>query len=185
MPLSWQLDLIAKDNARAFLRPVTVNAVANEKDFADLDVASTVIFIGYPNGMFDQKHYTPIVRQGFIATPADLDFDGESVFLIDASVFPGSSGSPVFSYERDRTGNMTAPKLLGLISAVFTQRMDGKIDWIPAPTNVIPVPSVDQMIDLGVVFKAPLITETIADFWRKQRDRHVKGEPRKHSTRRK
>lgn len=65
MPLSWQLDLVAKGNARAFLRPVTVEAVANQEDFANLDVASTVIFIGYPNGMFDQKHYTPIVRQGF------------------------------------------------------------------------------------------------------------------------
>lgn len=171
MPLSWQLDLIAKDNVRAFVRPITLDAIATESDFAKRDVGSAVLFVGYPNGMFDQKHYTPIVRQGFIATPADLDFDGEPVFLIDASVYPGSSGSPVFSYERDREGEMMSPKLLGLISAVFTHRMDGKIDWIPAPTNVIPVPRMDQMIDLGIVFKAPLITETIADFWLKQRGR--------------
>lgn len=150
MPLSWQLDLIAKDNHRAFLRPVTVDDLATMDDLVKLDVASPVLFVGYPNGMFDQKHYTPIVRQGFVATPAELDFDGKPVFLIDASVFPGSSGSPVFSYEHSWDGNIVTVKLLGLISAVFTQRTDGEIEWIPAPTNVVPIPTVRQMIDLGV-----------------------------------
>lgn len=91
MPLSWHLDLIAKDNCRAFLRPITVDDLASEDELAGLDIASPVLFIGYPNGMFDQKHYTPIVRQGFLATPPELDFNDEPVFLIDASVFPGSS----------------------------------------------------------------------------------------------
>lgn len=170
IPLSWQLDLIAKDNRRAFLRPITADEVASDDDLASLDVASSVLFIGYPNGMFDQKHYTPIVRQGFLATPPELDFDGEPVFLIDASVFPGSSGSPVFAYEHSWDGNVVSAKLMGLISAVFTQRTNGEIEWAPAPTNLVPVPSVDQMIDLGVVFKARVIRETIAAFWRKVRE---------------
>lgn len=171
MPLSWQLDSIAKDNYRAFLRPVTVDDLATDDDFLKLDIASPVLFVGYPNGMFDQKHYTPIVRQGNVATPAELDFNGEPIFLIDASVFPGSSGSPVFSYEHSWDGNIARVKLLGLISAVFTQRTDGTIEWIPAPTNVVPIPSVRQMIDLGVVFKARLIRETIAHFWSKNREK--------------
>jgi hypothetical protein len=170
MPLSWQLDLIAKDNRHAFLRPIRVEDLASDDDLAKLDVASPVIFIGYPNGMFDQKHHTPIVRQGFLATPPELDFDDEPVFLIDASVFPGSSGSPVFAYEHSWDGNVGSVKLMGLISAVFTQRTDGQIEWAPAPTNLVPIPTVDQMIDLGVVFKARLIRETIADFWRKNKE---------------
>jgi hypothetical protein len=169
MPLSWQLDLIAKDNQEAFLTPIVSADVSTEEDLEAIDIASPVLFVGYPNGMFDQKHYTPIVRQGFVATPPELDYDGEPVFLIDASVFPGSSGSPVFAYKQSWDGNVVNAKLLGVISAVYTQRTDGEIEWVPAPTNIVPVPSVDQMIDLGVVFKARLIRETIADFWRTSR----------------
>lgn len=171
MPLSWQIDFIAKDNCRPFLRPISVDDLASESDFVKLDIASPVVFVGYPNGMFDQKHYTPIVRQGFVATPAELDFNGEPVFLIDASVFPGSSGSPVFFYEHSWDGDIARVKLLGLISAVFTQRTDGEIQWMPAPTNVVPIPTVRQMIDLGVVFKARLIRETIAHFWSQQKEK--------------
>ena len=171
MPLSWQLDFIAKDNCRPFLRPITADDLASDDDIVKLDIASPVVFVGYPNGMFDQKHYTPIVRQGFVATPAELDFNGEPVFLIDASVFPGSSGSPVFLYEHSWDGDIARIKLLGLISAVFTQRTDGEIQWMPAPTNVVPIPTVRQMIDLGIVFKARLIRETIAHFWRMNRDK--------------
>ena len=169
MPLSRQLDLIAKDNQEAFLTPIASADVSTEEDLEAIDIASPVLFVGYPNGMFDQKHYTPIVRQGFVATPPELDYDGEPVFLIDASVFPGSSGSPVFAYGQSWGGNVVNAKLHGVISAVYTQRTDGEIEWVPAPTNIVPVPSVDQMIDLGVVIKARLIRETIADFWRTSR----------------
>lgn len=171
MPLSWHLDLIAKDDRRTFIRPITLDDLASEDDLARLDIASPVLFIGYPNGMFDQKHYTPIVRQGFLATPPELDFNDEPVFLIDASVFPGSSGSPVFAYDHSWDGHVVSVKLIGIISAVFTQRTDGQIEWTPAPTNLVPIPTINQMIDLGVVFKARLIRETIADFWRKNKEK--------------
>lgn len=115
--------------------------------------------------MFDEQHYLPIVRRGHIATSADLDFNGEPVFLIDASVFPGSSGSPVFTVGDSLIGGTPSLKLLGLISAVYTQSTDGHIYWMPAPVTQIPVPVIDQMIDLGVVFKARCICEAIASFW--------------------
>ncbi len=137
-------------------------------DFDDIDVARSVLFVGYPDGMFDQKHFTPIVRQGTIATPPELDFDDKPVFLIDASVFPGSSGSPVFSYSRSFKGQIVEAQLLGIISEVYTQRVDGEIEWRPAPTQKVPFPSMQQMIDLGVVIKAPFVREAIADFWSAQ-----------------
>jgi S1-C subfamily serine protease len=170
MPLSWHLNLIAKDDYHAFIRPITLDDLASEDDLAKLDIASPVLFIGYPNGMFDQKHYTPIVRQGFLATLPELDFNDEPVFLIDASVFPGSSGSPVFTYEHSWDRHVVSIKLMGIISAVFTQRTDGQIEWSPAPTNLVPIPTMNQMIDLGVVFKARLIREAISDFWRKKKE---------------
>jgi hypothetical protein len=55
-----------------------------------------VTFIGYPNGIWDSKNLLPVVMRGTTASPIEVDFEGTPRFLIDASVFGGSSGSPVF-----------------------------------------------------------------------------------------
>lgn len=165
MPLSWQLEMIGKDGKKAFLRPVSLDDVATPSIFDNLDVSAPILFVGFPNGMFDEKHYLPIVRRGYVATSPDLDFNGDPIFLIDASVFPGSSGSPVFTVGDNLIGGTPALKLLGVISAVYTQSTDGCIAWRPAPTNQVPVPIIEQMIDLGVVYKARCIRETISHFW--------------------
>ena len=123
------------------------------------------MFVGFPNGMFDEKHYLPIFRRGYVATSPDLDFNGAPLFLIDASVFPGSSGSPVFTVGDSLIGGTPALKFLGIIAAVYTQPTDGRITWRTAPTNQVPVPELDQMIDLGVVYKARCVRETISDFY--------------------
>jgi hypothetical protein len=170
MPLSWQLDSIAKSGATAFLHPMTLDDVADPSVFDGLDVASPVLFVGYPNGMFDEKHYLPLVRRGYTASSPNLDYDGKPVFLIDASVFPGSSGSPVFTVGDNLIGGTPALKLLGLIAAVYTQDVDGSLEWRPVPTQTMPVPVIGQMIDIGVVFKVRCIREAITEFWRKQRE---------------
>ena len=164
MPLSWQLDLIAQGGNRAFLRPITLGEVADQNVLQNLDVTAPVLFVGFPNGMFDQKHYLPIFRRGYVATAPDLDFNGRPVFLIDASVFPGSSGSPVFTVGDSLIGGTPALKLLGIVAAVYTQPAEGRISWRPVPTNQEAISTVDQMIDLGIVFKARCIQETIMSF---------------------
>lgn len=166
VPLSWQLDMIGRDGKTPHLRPVLSGEIADPSVFENLDVSAPVLFVGFPNGMFDEKHYLPIVRRGYVARSPELDFNGQPVFLIDASVFPGSSGSPVFTVGDNLIGGTPALKLLGVISAVFTQSTDGSISWQPAPTNQVPVPTINQMIDLGVVFKARCIREAISSFWR-------------------
>ncbi len=61
-----------------------------------LDALEDITFLGYPNGVFDTANFLPVARRGVTATPIAIDYRGEPAFLIDASVFPGSSGSPVF-----------------------------------------------------------------------------------------
>lgn len=171
MPLSWQLDMFEKGGQSAHLRPITLDDVADPSVFQNLDVSAPVLFVGFPNGMFDEKHYLPIVRRGYVATSPELDFNGDPIFLIDASVFPGSSGSPVFTVGDGLIGGTPSLKFLGIISAVYTQATDGRISWQPAPVTQVPVPIIDQMIDLGVVFKAHCVRETITSFWREQAKR--------------
>lgn len=166
MPLSWQLDLIARTGKHAFLRPITLDDVADPSVFQNLDVTASVLFVGFPNGMFDETHYLPIFRRGYVATTPDVDFNGSPVFLIDASVFPGSSGSPVFTVGDRDIGGTPALKLLGIVAAVYTQPTEGTIVWRPIsiPTNQAIVPTIDQMIDLGVVYKVRCIREAIDSF---------------------
>ncbi|HKB58930.1 MAG TPA: serine protease [Gallionellaceae bacterium] len=177
MPLSWQLDMIARGGTKVFLRPIALDEVAGPSTLESLDVTAPVLFVGFPNGMFDEKHYLPIFRRGYVATAPDYDFNGEPVFLIDASVFPGSSGSPVFTVGDTSIGGTPSMKLLGVIAAVYTQPAGGEILWRASPTVQEPVPMVDQVIDLGRVFKARCIRETIASFWEAQRKRAAAAAP--------
>ncbi len=59
------------------------------------EVADDVVIIGYPKGFYDEKNIFPIVKSGIIATRWGMNFNDMPVFLIDAKLFPGSSGSIV------------------------------------------------------------------------------------------
>jgi len=62
-----------------------------------VEVADDVIVIGYPRGYYDKKNIFPIVKSGIIASRWGMKFDGDPIFLIDAKLFPGSSGSIVIT----------------------------------------------------------------------------------------
>ncbi|TFD74495.1 hypothetical protein E3T48_13320 [Cryobacterium fucosi] len=120
---------------------------------------NTVTFIGYPNGLYDSASLLPIVRQGYAATAMNVDYEGKPTFLIDASVFPGSSGSPVFLVPRpsvpDKRGNITIgghprpPILLGIVAAVHQRQVP-----VLQTSAGGGVPFVYDLIDLGIVYKA-------------------------------
>ncbi len=61
------------------------------------EVADDVVIIGYPKGFYDEKNFFPIVKSGIIATRWGMNFNDMPVFLIDAKLFPGSSGSIVIT----------------------------------------------------------------------------------------
>lgn len=130
-----------------------------------------IVFVGYPSGIWDSVNNLPIVRKGITATPYYVDFMGEKQFLIDASVFPGSSGSPVFAYRNgaytNREGlvyNGEKLFLLGIIARVYHRLEEGRLVAKDIPTNQVPVPEIKQMIDLGIVYKSCTIIETIEHY---------------------
>ena len=65
-----------------------------------------ILMIGYPDAMADEKNNLPIVRRGITATDYKVDYNGNKEFLIDASIFKGSSGSPIMICN---LGNYTNP----------------------------------------------------------------------------
>lgn len=127
-----------------------------------------IVFIGYPRGIWDYINLLPVIRKGITATPYYYDFLGENKFLVDASVFPGSSGSPVFIYYSgsysDKKGNLYEGNMiffLGILAQGFTRDVEGEIKVKSIPTMEVPVAISKQMIDLGIVFKASTIIEAV------------------------
>ena len=136
-------------------------------DFQDseLSVAESIYFIGYPDGRFDQQNNLPLVRTGIIASDPKKDFNGQPQFIIDAQVFPGSSGSPVYinlTYEDMKNGNYVIGKpkikILGIISATMVK--NNRLIPIQTDTSQINF-GVQEEIGLGIVFKSTAIKETI------------------------
>ncbi|MBE0611235.1 MAG: trypsin-like peptidase domain-containing protein [Dehalococcoidia bacterium] len=158
---------LEKSGHQIFFRHIPTSIFPTQAALEELDAIEGVTFIGYPNGMFDEANNLPIARLGSTATPASVDYCGDPVFLIDASVFPGSSGSPVFICNvgswAGRHGVTIGSRLifLGILASVFVQHQDGKIRINKAVASGNSAATFSQMIDLGVVFKSRTVLDTI------------------------
>lgn len=146
----------------AFIRTVSPSMCATKATLDEYEPIEPVTFIGYPNGLYDSASLLPIVRQGYAATAMNVDYENTPTFLIDASVFPGSSGSPVFLVPRpsapDKYGNITIggpakpPMLLGIVAAVHQRQVP-----VMLASAASGIPVVNDLIDLGIVYKASAI----------------------------
>ena len=177
LPISHLLDGLWEEEERPYFQPLLTSMFPSADVFDHMDSIEDILFIGYPNGIYDTTNNLPIVRRGLAATPIHLDYEGKPVFLIDASVFPGSSGSPVFLYNSgtwsDR-GKVTVSGnrvyLLGILASVFFRESDGTVTFKEVPSSLRPVVRTQEMIDLGVVYKVRTILETIEHLL------HLRGE---------
>ena len=129
-------------------------------DFEDSELfaGSVVRFVGYPSGFYDVVNRMPVLRTGHIASIPSLDFNGKPQVLIDAPVFPGSSGSPVFASLK---GKM---KLLGILSEAAHRQLDfleipvrnSNPDLsVEAASSVAKIPI--QFLGLGILYKKDAI----------------------------
>ncbi|MFD6163724.1 serine protease [Oerskovia sp. NPDC060287] len=162
MPLGRIVDLMAEKQVPIFYKSITPALTLSDDD--DIDAMEAVTFIGYPNGLYDRVNLLPIARRGSTATPIRVDYGGRPTFLIDASVFPGSSGSPVFILDRGtftgRSGDVTVGTrviFLGVLAAVHTRIAEGTIEVLTST----PVARFAEPIDLGIVYKASCVLETV------------------------
>jgi S1-C subfamily serine protease len=130
-----------------------------------LDALEEILFIGYPSGVWDHVNLMPILRRGTTATPMALDFEGRPEFLIDAAVYPGSSGSPVFIYQPElRRPSQSAGRsflFAGVIAAVFFREEANQLVSGPVPANPSGTVMGSEMIDLGLVIKAQAVLDVM------------------------
>lgn len=150
-PLLNQLEAAGKP---AFFRAIGPDIIPKPEVVEDLAAVEEIVFVGYPSGLRDEHNSTPLIRRGITATPVWNDFGNEPVFLIDAGVYPGSSGSPVFIMNQgaytSRKGLTVGTRLLflGLITGTM-MRTEG---------------SANAYLGLGRVIKSSAIVPAIASF---------------------
>ncbi|WP_201715588.1 S1 family peptidase [Rossellomorea arthrocnemi] len=118
-----------------------------------------VTIVGYPNGLWDEVNNFPISRKGTLATAPAVLYKGESQFLIDCAIYPGSSGSPVFSvkqlFNKETFQPFLSVKLLGVVFATYQHTVQGDFLIKDIPT------SIDTLIPnhLGLVLNSLRIHE--------------------------
>jgi hypothetical protein len=141
--------------------------IPTEEQLKALTPLEEVLVVGYPDGISDTTNNVPVFRRGVTATPISLNFKGEPFFLLDAAIFPGSSGSPVFLYNQgawsDREGHFqlgSRAALIGIVFGVYNHTTDGRIIMLPAPTQLTPQVQSQIPNNLGVCIKA----EKLLDF---------------------
>lgn len=156
----------------AFYRTFGAGDLLTKSQSLELDAIENVTFVGYPNGIFDAHSMTPIARRGQTATPIFNDYNGRPEFLIDASVFPGSSGSPVLIFDRGSYVNRAGATvigsrllLVGVVASVYVRETRGEL--VIAST---PHAKGEELLDLGIVFKASAIQECVDALFRKYSD---------------
>lgn len=84
---------------RIYFSPLNKNFLPDEDEINELLGLNSIVMVGYPNGLWDEKNNLPVFRSGILASSYKTDWNGRKEFLIDAACFPGSSGSPVFIYD--------------------------------------------------------------------------------------
>ncbi|MBT9590451.1 MAG: trypsin-like peptidase domain-containing protein [Thiobacillus sp.] len=167
------LEQAARDQgAELYYHAIDSHLVPDAAALRALDAMEQVIFIGYPSGVWDQVNLMPIMRRGTTATPMELNFEGRPEFLIDAAVYPGSSGSPVFVYQPDslrpaQSGGGKKFLFAGVVAAVFFREEANRLVSLPVPpNNQQPTVMGSEMIDLGLVIKSEAVMAAIKAYLR-------------------
>ena len=142
LPLAPALNPLLSAGEKFVFAPTDQSLIPTDSQLRELTPLEDVLIIGYPDGISDTVNNVPVLRKGITATPAYLNFRGEPKFLLDAAIFPGSSGSPVFLFNQgswpSRAGGLsigTRINLLGVVFAVAQHQSDGQIVIRPAPTQ--------------------------------------------------
>lgn len=176
MPMGDVLNDLKNKNKEPFLVFLDQSIIPDDNSNSNLSDLEDVLIVGYPDGISDTKNNVPIMRRGITATPPKLDFDGEPKFLVDASIFPGSSGSPVFIYNSGSYSNVDGGLvigsriiLIGVVYAVAQHMVTGELRLIPAPTQSRPVALSNIPNNLGVCIKS----DKLIDFEALLVDRHL------------
>ncbi|MBP6083477.1 MAG: trypsin-like peptidase domain-containing protein [Providencia sp.] len=161
--IGYSLNYALNKGVEYYFRSLSKDILPTQSVLNELYTVEDIIMIGYPNGLWDEKHNLPIYRKGVTATHAGLNLNGRPEFLIDAACFPGSSGSPVFLFNKGGyinkngsfvIGGTTRIVLLGTLWGGPTYTSEGEVKVVNIPTSTKPISVSKIPSNLGFVIHA-------------------------------
>ena len=161
LPIASLLGDLEKQGKTLDCVPLDNRLIPSTNELKGLEAFQEIYLIGYPIGMSDEVNNLPIVRRGITATDPSIDYNGRKEFVIDAAVFPGSSGSPVLTAEEGilPSGSMlmfggARVRLLGILYGGPEFSADGKVEIRNIPTAFDISSKTEIPMNLGYVIKA-------------------------------
>lgn len=166
MPIAPLLLQARSSQKEIFYVPFNKELIPTEQQLGELMALEDILMVGYPNGIWDSKNNLPIFRRGTTATHPNFDYNGKKLFLIDASVYHGSSGSPVLLFNEGvykiKNGALKAGDRIMLLGVVFQVALHtslGEIKVINVPTTQKTVSVSRIPNNLGFVIKSSKILD--------------------------
>jgi hypothetical protein len=165
LPIADAINQLQQQNFDAFVVYNEIENIPNPQQLENLDPLEPILMVGYPIGLWDSVNNLPLLRRGVTSTHPKLDYKGKAEFLIDAAVFPGSSGSPVYLYDFGmyREGQQsklgTRFYLLGINYKYIFQTGHGDIKVEDIPTAQREYAEVRTPANLGIVIRANKLSE--------------------------
>jgi len=163
-------EAIVKQGIQGAWLPLDLLSTSERLKNENITIGDEIFLLGYPDAIFDARNVSPILRTGVIATVPSEGYafnddlrkqfslpDRIDGFLIDANVFPGSSGSVVILKPQSTTigprgetvvsGAKKIPYVLGIVS--------GSIPISDTALGTV------QRMGLGVVYSAEAIRAVV------------------------
>ncbi len=145
-----------------FYIPFTEELIWDDSKLEELQAVEDILMVGYPIGLFDRRNNLPLLRKGITASHPAINFNNESIGIVDCACFPGSSGSPILLYNdngyTDKKGNIHLGAkrfiFLGVLSSGPTFDAQGNIVIKEIPTQQKIITSTPVMVNLGYYIKA-------------------------------
>ena len=162
MPIAEIHKMVQSNGINLHYTALCVDDIPSDQDLKDnYSRVEDITIVGYPDGIWDAANNMPIVRKGITATALQLDFNNAPKFLVDAAIYGGSSGSPVFVFNQGSyspaNGGLVAGsriKLVGGIHAVAQHTVTGDIRIIDVPVSKAPIVATNIPNNLGVAIHA-------------------------------
>jgi trypsin-like peptidase len=165
MPMMPVITEIRREGKVPYFTRIEHSTIPSEEEWSDFIPTEDILMIGYPNGLWDKVNGLPFFKRGMTATHPYINYNGREEFVMDISVYPGSSGSPVFLltdefYVKSRSfqGGSDHARLLGIAYKHF--KYNNKAKSIESENcNINDQEKSFPPIDLGIAIRSTKLVD--------------------------
>ncbi len=157
---------------KPFITKIEESLIWEKTKLEDLSAVEDVLMVGYPNGLWNEESNLPLFRRGITANHPAIQFKNNNIKsnnigVVDIACFPGSSGSPIFIVNEGLVSDKKKKQLtvadrvifLGILFMGPTINLDKKIEVVSIPTQNLPMPRANLMMNLGYYIWASELLE--------------------------